>query len=1006
MLNNLPVVAAVIAAAILAVPAIAQNRAVRIANRWLQVDATPSDGTFQVTSTAGNRIFIPKGVFSAGAGTAQVGETTLPSLGKAKCITISHPSGSTETVMLVDDLPFVLLRSTFHNDATEPVVLNKVKTAALEVDLGLPASKLRVQGTHDHVVSPEKYPGSYAYLAIADPLTRNGAVFGWISQDRGSGVVFTSANQDRVRVDGQIDYGCLRIMPGKSADSEILAIGYFDDARLGLEAYADAVAKFYDIKLPPQPAGYCTWYSDKYGKASDEKHLIELAEFAKKTLQPYGLSFVQIDDYWQIGKRRQGPAKDFTGNATGPKAPYSGGMKGAADGLKELGFTPGIWFMPFAGDHEDPMFSSHLDWFVKDKEGKLFETRWGGTSLDMSDPGAREHLKQVVNSAAHEWGYQYFKMDGLYTGTATDQVYVNNGYKDQDRIGDAVFHDPDVTNIEAFRSGLKLVREVAGKDVFFLGCTVAQNMRSFGGSFGLVDAMRIGPDNNSNWPSIRRGPEHGSRKYFLHGRVWYNDPDPVYVRASVPLNIAQLIASWASISGQLFTSSDWLPNVPAERIEILKRTIAPHRLLARPVDYFETDLPRIWLLTDIRNSGRQDIVALYNWDTRSAEIKATAEYVGLPKADSYIAFDFWADRFVPPFKDQLSFTLPKQSCRILAVRPLLDRPQVLSTSRHVTQGVVDELQQSWDSSTSTLSGASTVVGDDPYELRLVTLGPAGTAWQIDSASLAQNAAPVTVAQSNGFARVKFQVPASGRVAWTIRFKPSPVKIDSTIAAVSKVESDVEGTRAVNLTWQAPAADGVAYEIKRSDGKLAVAAFNQWTDDAIEKGKTYTYAISAVDFFGHRSPAASATAVIPSKLDPGPVPPKPQISLTSLKPRVQPNTAQIGAVEGGISLPAGARAIYDRDSKAKRFVAIVSLDPKQRAADAAVTCKILSDDGEEIASTNTLAETPTLAAGDTEFWHLNVELPDSCKRVHILVERADESTKPVSVNILQGGFANK
>src|SRR5262249_6067711 len=153
-----------------------------------------------------------------------------------------------------------------------------------------------------------------------------------------------------------------------------------------------------------------------------------------------------------------------------------------------------------------------------------------------------------------------------------------------------------------------------------------------------------------------------------------------------------------------------------------------------------------------------------------------------------------------------------------------------------------------------------------YELRLVTLGPNGTCWRIDSATLAQDAAPVSISQANGFARAKFQVPTSGRVAWTIRFKPNPAKIDSTVAAVSSLESNVEGTRAVNLTWQAPAADGVAYEIKRNDAKLATASRNQWTDDAIEKGKTYTYAVSAIDFFGHRSPATSATAVIPSKLD--------------------------------------------------------------------------------------------------------------------------------------------
>ena len=77
------------------------------------------------------------------------------------------------------------------------------------------------------------------------------------------------------------------------------------------------------------------------------------------------------------------------------------------------------------------------------------------------------------------------------------------------------------------RDGVKLVRKTAGPDVFLLGCCVSQNMRSFGGSFGLVDAIRIGPDNGTDWGGLRVGPWHASNRYFLHGRVWYNDPDPL-----------------------------------------------------------------------------------------------------------------------------------------------------------------------------------------------------------------------------------------------------------------------------------------------------------------------------------------------------------------------------------------------------------------------------------------------------------------------------------------------
>src|SRR6202042_1547338 len=114
--------------------------------------------------------------------------------------------------------------------------------------------------------------------------------------------------------------------------------------------------------------------------------------------------------------------------------PYPHGCKPVVDQIKSMGITPGVWFMPFAGDYLDPMFAQHPDWFVKNEKGEPYETKWGGTSIDMTNPAAREYLRSVVDRIAHDWGFTYFKMDGLYTGTATNQVYVNNGYNDKDNI--------------------------------------------------------------------------------------------------------------------------------------------------------------------------------------------------------------------------------------------------------------------------------------------------------------------------------------------------------------------------------------------------------------------------------------------------------------------------------------------------------------------------------------------------------------------------------------------
>jgi hypothetical protein len=398
----------------------------------------------------------------------------------------------------------------------------------------------------------------------------------------------------------------------------------------------------------------------------------------------------------------------------------------------------------------------------------------------MTNPAARKYMQDVVRRISHDWGYKYFKMDGMWTGTATRQQYVNSGYKD-DGIGDAVLHDPNFTNIQAYRSGLSLIREAAGKDVFILGCCAPQNMRSYGGAFGMVDAMRIGPDNGSAWGGLKRGPTFGTWNYHLNGRIWYNDPDPVFVRDSMPVEEARLICSWVTIAGAFSVSSDAYAALTPERLDILKRTMPSHTLPARPVDLFDEPLARIWLVSDSRRTPRLDVVGLYNWNEGDYSFDIPAARLGLSADKLYAAFDYWANAAIPPFKGALATKLPKHTCQVLAIREVTDHPMVLSTSRHITQGVVDIVSETWDPAARTLAGTSKVVAGDSYELRVLTTSTAGT-WKPVSAevSAAGRAAgqagdmKVSIKTDGDLCRVTINPAASGEVKWKVVFE-APAK---------------------------------------------------------------------------------------------------------------------------------------------------------------------------------------------------------------------------------------
>jgi hypothetical protein len=695
---------------------------------------------------------------------------------------------------LFRDQPFLHLHTTTHNEDEEPLVTAALELLDFEVDLGRPVEELKSFGTG--FLNPlEEAPGSFSFTAVVHPDSRNGMVAACLTHERGSGVFFTETDAGKVRIKTRIDFGRYQVQPGKSRRTETMLIGYFDDARLGLEAYADAVVKQYGIRLPPLPAVYCTWY---HAGASDEARLLDNARFAAKELRPFGLSVLQIDDRWQrrlpVDFPFDGDAKDIKG--VGPikvfvdaNESFPGGMQYTAEELTRRGFVPGIWFMPFAGTYNNPYFADRQEMFARWDDGAPIVTRWSGTLLDMSHPKTQTFVRDRVKRIA-DWGYRYFKLDGMHTGAVTHNVYVNTGYAtdgrwlnspnfigNQDGPGTSTsakpseaLHDPDRTHLEAYRKGLQIVREAA-PGVFILGCNVSQNMRSMGGAFGLIDAMRIGPDNGGagrgDWNSVCKGARHGSNLYFLNRRVWHNDPDPVYVRPSNPIESARIMVSWVAVTGSMLTTSYQFADLPPERLDLLKCCMPSHEAVARPVDLFESDPPTTWLLTDTHRDVRRDVIGLFNWnENEPVEITCDMGKLGLDPDTAYVAFDFWEKKFVAPIRGTLRQTLPAGSCRILAVRPAADFPQLLSTSRHIAQCIVDVLAEKWDPASKTLSGTSCVVAGDPYELRVAL--PAGSSWRVQGARLGTQ--ELTVAESTGQGiRLSCTPQRGGEVKWGIHF---------------------------------------------------------------------------------------------------------------------------------------------------------------------------------------------------------------------------------------------
>jgi hypothetical protein len=208
--------------------------------------------------------------------------------------------------------------------------------------------------------------------------------------------------------------------------------------------------------------------------------------------------------------------------------------------------------------------------------------------------------------------------------------------------------------------------------------------------------------------------------------------------------------------------------LPPERLDILKRTMPYHHRTARPADYFEENLPRIWTVSDTNATPRRDIVGLFNWNKEELRFDYPVERMGLDPQTEYVAYDFWGNRSLPTIKDRLQVTVPGQSCMILAVRAQKPHPQLVSTSRHVTQGMIDVTKEQWDDATKSLMGRSKVVAGDAYELRIA--GGAGPKRIEVSAEDKSAGVTAAIADDGKLVRAKIASPVSREVSWTVRFE--------------------------------------------------------------------------------------------------------------------------------------------------------------------------------------------------------------------------------------------
>lgn len=429
-------------------------------------------------------------------------------------------------------------------------------------------------------------------------------------------------------------------------------------------------------------------------------------------------------------------------------------MRALSDYIRGRGLVPGIWFTPY-GVAPKEAYQEHPEWFLLDGDGKLIPSfggvnwHWDGHGhgagvINMEKEDAVENwFGMYWRKVSDEWNFDFFKIDG--------QPNVVNAYR---RAANA-------TGLESYRKGLTLAREIVGPDKFINGCW---GMPIEGA--GIMNGSRTGGD-TGYW-----GHAVGViiSKNYLNNIVWWCDPDAAAIQFDKPLEVVRLNSQARALTGQQFLTDDMWTKVPPESCGVWQRSfpmldIKPANLY--PIgeewpgyDLFDLRIAKTW--------GTYDVAGLFNYDERHASKRLDLSRLPL-EAERVHVFEYWSSAYLGRFQadQEITFEFKPLEGRLFAVVPAdPERPVLLSTNRHVSQGGLDLETVHWERHGDEwiVKGLSDhLVEGDPYELVFVS-----DRYGVYDAET--EGGFVRVKQDSHLARVVITPEQRGSLKWRIRFK--------------------------------------------------------------------------------------------------------------------------------------------------------------------------------------------------------------------------------------------
>ena len=547
---------------------------------------------------------------------------------------------------------------------------------------------------------------------------------------------------------------------------------YYRDT-LGITYYAPIKKRGYFQKAP---ALAITWVGieGKYNRpnfSQRKEWLYPNIDWVSENLLPYAEEMIfQLDDNYPIDDPQY--------------------MRDISDYIRSKKLIPGIWIAPFGvAPYEEE--KEHPEWFIHKADGSPITT-FSGLSYDdirhyssavlnvNSDEGVEKWYAGFLKQVNEEWNYDYFKVDGIPAALTVYKQSVDGG------------------GVEGVRRGLQIFRDVVGPDKYINTCWGLPLE-----GIDIVNGSRVGGDTEQlNQVISRVAVAHN----YLNNVAWYSDPDgAANMYASTPAR-ARLNFQGRSILGQPYVTDDSWTKVPDEILFVWQRTLPtiesfPTNLykISDPekYDHFDLKIKKPW--------GEWDVVSLNNYENKKRTMTLDLGRLPLTSEEVYV-YDFWNQNYLGKHKSDAKITrnLKAIDAQCYSVVPVQsDRPVLISTSRHYTQGGIDLVDvKQWKAENENIwymhGESSHLIKDDPYDIVFV-----GNGYELSKAFV--SGASVEVLNDNyGICRLRV-VPLGPEIDWKLSF----IHADKDIKVPDMELADI-GPVFENIALQAKATASSVY----------------------------------------------------------------------------------------------------------------------------------------------------------------------------------------------------